>query len=142
MKLFNLFKKYEPETTNPEELERMHNKFLGDLGEKAAVKFLWDNGLRILEKNYRNEFGEIDIIAEEDETVIFLEVKTRTSDSYGSPEEAVDSFKQKHILQSARLYLKTQDVNDRDIRFDVVSIIHNEETKKNEINWIRDAFTG
>lgn len=137
MGFFNFFKK------KPDDAEiypGRYKKILGRLGEKAAAKFLFKNGLRIIETNYENEFGEIDIIAEDKDTVVFVEVKTRTSDKFGAPEEAVDDNKQNFITQTSKIYLKINKAEAREIRYDIISIIHDRNTKKNEINWIKNAF--
>jgi putative endonuclease len=94
----------------------------GKEGEDKAVKTLKKDGYRIIERNYRNLFGEIDIIAEEAGYLVFVEVKKRNSSSFGDPLQAVDKKKQQHIIRSAMYYLKDHKCFDRKIRFDVVGI--------------------
>lgn len=110
---------------------------LGCRGEAFGKAFLKRKGYRILEENYRTPVGEIDIIAREGETVVFVEVKTRESGRFGHPFEAVDIRKQKKISGAALLYLK----NLKTIppcRFDVVSVY--EGCGGFEAEHIRDAF--
>jgi putative endonuclease len=94
----------------------------GSKGEKLAGEFLENKGYKILEKNWRSGRYEIDIIAEEKNVLVFVEVKTRTNDYYGYPEESVNKTKQEHILQAAEDYLIRNDIN-KEIRFDIVSIM-------------------
>lgn len=97
-------------------------KILGDKGERIACKELKKKGYKILEKNYRIKLGEIDIIAQDGDTLVFVEVKTRSSDEYGTPAEAVDKHKQKRIRQVAASFLLKHKYKDTECRFDVVCI--------------------
>lgn len=94
----------------------------GKAGEKAAVDFLKKKGYRILKKNFRTAVGEIDIVAEHERTVVFIEVKTRSTDEYGHPFDAVTSAKQKKIAQTAESFISRYKVENRDLRFDVVAV--------------------
>jgi putative endonuclease len=94
----------------------------GIQGEDEAVKTLKRQGYRILERNYRNLFGEIDIVAEEDGYLVFVEVKKRNSSSFGTSLLAVDGRKKERIIRSAMFYLKDHKCFDRKVRFDVVGI--------------------
>ncbi|MCK4881465.1 MAG: YraN family protein, partial [Candidatus Omnitrophica bacterium] len=94
---------------------------LGQAGEDAAVAFLEREGYQILRRNFRNKFGEIDIIAKDRDTVCFVEVKTRTSEAYGSPFESVTKSKQRKIIYVALSYLNAQGREEANVRFDVVS---------------------
>ena len=91
-------------------------------GEDEAVKTLKRKGYKILERNYRNLFGEIDIVAEEDGYLVFVEVKKRNYASFGGSLLAVDAKKKAHIIRSATGYLKEHKCIDRRVRFDVVGI--------------------
>ena len=95
---------------------------LGLQGEKAAVKFLQEIGYRILARQHRNSFGEIDIIAESGKTTIFVEVKTRTGDGFGGLEQAVTPRKLRRIRRLAGIWLAGQDIRWRDLRIDVVGV--------------------
>jgi putative endonuclease len=110
---------------------------LGKEGEAIAVRFLKKNGYRIIQKNYRTPIGEIDIIARDGKTLVFVEVKARESIRYGLPFESVNSRKRKKIMNVATLYLK----RFRDVppcRFDVVSI--NYEKGRPVFDLIKNAF--
>lgn len=95
---------------------------LGDFGEKVAAEFLEKQGYVIEEKNYKSRAGEIDIIAKTKDEIVFFEVKTRTTDDFGSPAEAVDQKKQKRIRNAAATYMICQKITNYDVAFDVIEI--------------------
>ncbi len=97
-------------------------KKLGALGEATAVSFLQNEGYQIVERNYRIRLGEIDIIAEQGGDLVFIEVKTRTHNIYGSPFESVTLQKQKQLSKIALEYMTKRDCHGRSARFDVVAI--------------------
>ncbi|GAB4534571.1 MAG: YraN family protein [Thermodesulfovibrionia bacterium] len=110
---------------------------LGRKGEEIALRFLRKNGYKIVDRNYRTPIGEIDIIAKDEDTLVFIEVKTREGRGYGQPFEAVDKRKRQKIADVASLYLK----RFRDIppcRFDVVSISYKD--GKPQFQLFKDAF--
>ncbi len=110
---------------------------LGEKGEGLAVKFLKKKGYKIIKQNYKTPIGEIDILAKDKETLVFIEVKTRESVEYGLPFEAVNSHKKRKIANVALLYLK----RFKEIppcRFDIVSIYYKQ--GKPEFELIKDAF--
>lgn len=111
-------------------------RLLGNKGENLAVEYLKGKGFKILQRNFRTPLGEIDIIAEDREALVFIEVKTRSGDSFGLPFEAVDSKKRERMRRIALLYLKNLD-KERPVRFDVISI---EVKDRNSINHIMGAF--
>jgi putative endonuclease len=111
---------------------------LGSKGESLAVKFLKTKGYKIISKNYKTSIGEIDIIAQDGETVVFIEVKTRANDSFGYPFEAVHRKKRRKLRNLALLYLKNNG-QELPVRFDVLSIMYTEDSIK-EIEHIKDAF--
>jgi len=96
---------------------------LGKYGENVAVSFLKKHGYKILCKNYKNKLGEIDIIARDKDTLCFVEVKTRRTDRFGAPQEAISYSKQKKISQVALIFLKENHLLDQKARFDVVSLM-------------------
>ncbi|MFO7151692.1 MAG: YraN family protein [Bacillota bacterium] len=100
----------------------MNRKELGKLGEKYAVDYLKSNNYEIIEINYRCRYGEIDIIAKERNTLVFVEVKTRSSDAFGRGLEAVDLNKRRKIKQVALYFLNNYHRPVGDIRFDVIDI--------------------
>jgi putative endonuclease len=95
---------------------------LGLEGEERAIKTLRKQGYKILERNYRNPFGEIDIIAEEDGYLVFVEVKKRNTVTFGDPFHAINKKKKQHIIRSAMYYLKSHNSFHRPVRFDVVGV--------------------
>jgi putative endonuclease len=97
-------------------------KLLGREGEDRAAKFLAQRGYRILERNYRTRSGEIDLIALDRGVVVFVEVKTRTSNAFGAPELAVTPQKQRRMLKAALGYMKYKKLHQVPCRFDVVAI--------------------
>lgn len=101
-----------------------YKKELGRKGEDIAAAFLLASGYHLLERNYRALRGEIDIIAEQGHTLVFVEVKTKRSEGFGEPEEWVDRRKQKQIGKVAEAYLQDHDVEERDCRFDVVAVVY------------------
>ncbi len=113
---------------------------LGALGEEAASQYIRRRGYRILERNYRNRTGEIDIIAQDGQVIVFIEVKTRSSDEYGLPVDAVTKTKQSRLIRSASYYLKRRSA-PLECRFDVVSIIMGQNNKPRKIELIKDAFS-
>ena len=112
---------------------------LGDRGETAACDFLKKKGYEILEKNYRCKLGEIDVIARRSERLAFIEIKTRTSDRLGLPQEAVDLRKQEKILKIAEWYLKEKKIERAPLAFDVVAVLW-KEGQAPEMSLITDAF--
>lgn len=96
---------------------------LGYLGEILAAERLRREGYVILERNYRCPAGEIDLIAREENVLVFVEVRTRGSDGFGSPLESVDFSKQRRLREAARAYLRDRRPAYQDVRFDVVGIV-------------------
>jgi len=113
---------------------------LGARGERAAVKALKRAGYRIRDRNYRTRSGEVDVIAEHGDIVVFVEVKTRSDDAYGAPHEAVNPRKQQRVRRAAQRYLLEKDLRDRPCRFDVVSIVWRDGQRKPDVEIIPDAF--
>lgn len=110
------------------------NKVEGCKGELLAEQYLKKQKYKILEKNYRNKIGEIDIIAKDKDTLVFVEVKARESAIFGRPCEAVTPYKQNKIRGVASYYLMTKRQSDADCRFDVVEVMGE------EVNHIKNAF--
>ena len=95
---------------------------LGILGEELAFHALRRRGYKVLLRNYECALGEIDLIAKEKGALVFIEVKTRSTDAMGSPAEAVTSQKRRQIVRVAKYYLKRYGISDVACRFDVVSV--------------------
>ncbi|MDN5332712.1 MAG: putative endonuclease [Tepidanaerobacteraceae bacterium] len=100
----------------------MERKKIGDMGEKYALDYLKANNYEIVKVNYRSRYGEIDIIAREKNTLVFIEVKTRTSDTYGRGLEAVDIKKRKKIRLVSLNFLSEYCKPVGDFRFDVIEV--------------------
>ncbi|MCK5013529.1 MAG: YraN family protein [Candidatus Omnitrophica bacterium] len=112
---------------------------LGQIGEDAAIAFLERQGYHVLERNFRNKLGEIDIVAKDGDTICFIEVKTRKTDAFGSPFESVTKAKQRKIIFVALSYLKSQGREEANVRFDVVSVILGDEEDP-QVEIIKNAF--
>ncbi len=97
------------------------NKITGKCGEDFAAHYLKLHGYKILERNYKNKIGEIDIIAKRKNTLVFVEVKTRKSNEFGTPAQAVTYYKKQKIVNTARYYL-AKNPTDLDISFDVIEV--------------------
>lgn len=113
-----------------------HNE-LGKEGEAIALKYLLDNGYEILEKNFRHLKAEVDIIALKNNELIFVEVKTRSTDYFGEPAESVTRSKQRLMAEAADFYV----VNKKqgcEVRYDIISIVIKNNT--HTLHHIRDAF--
>ena len=112
----------------------LNNRAKGRAGESTAEEYLAVRGHEILEKNYRNRFGEIDIIAKDGKTFVFIEVKTRNNGFHGLPADAVDTRKQRRIGKVALSYISYKKIVNQPCRFDVLSIYDD------RIELIADAF--
>ena len=110
----------------------------GKKSENLAVWYLKKNGYKIIEQNYRTPLGEIDIIAKEKKTIVFVEVKSRQSIRYGNPKWAVTPKKQRKISMVALQYLKSTRQMDAKARFDVVAVMSNRDQPQIEI--VKNAF--
>lgn len=119
---------------------KKYNKLIGNYGEDLAKNFLNDKGYKIIATNFRSSTGEIDIIARHNDILIFIEVKSRFSSNYGFPIEAVNYIKYKKLLNTAKYYLYKNKITNNFIRFDVIEVFLDSESKKSKINHIEDAF--
>ena len=113
-------------------------QIFGEKGESIAVRHLKKKGYKILEKNYRTKLGEIDIIAKDKDTLVFVEVKSRRSWQFGNPKAAVTPAKQRKISKVALYYLKTNDRSNAKARFDVVTLTATRD--KSQIEIVKNAF--
>jgi putative endonuclease len=118
-------------------LRTFWNRWLGDRGERAAARYLRRRGLRVLTRGYRVRSGEIDLIARDGETLVFVEVKSRRR---GLPAEAVDREKQRRITLAALHFLRKHRLLDVRSRFDIVAIVWPDERGDPQIEHIPDAF--
>ncbi len=111
---------------------------LGRRGERAAEKHLRRNGYRIVARNFRAAGAEIDLVAMDGDTLVFVEVKTRRSRTAGAPEEAVDERKQKRMRRAAEAFAKRYRADETEMRFDIVAV--DASGKRLEIELLRNAF--
>lgn len=116
------------------------NKLVGNNSEKIAQKFLLENGYHILDCNFRNRSGEIDIICSKNNLIIIIEVKSRYSYQYGTPKESINYSKQKSIINVTKFYLLSKNIHNLNIRFDVIEVYMNYKDNSYIINHIKDAF--
>lgn len=112
----------------------MNNAEVWEKGEYKAKQFLISQKYRILHTNFKTNIGEIDIVAEDKRTIVFVEVKAKSSDKFGLPREMVTPYKQQKIIKVATQYQKRYDLFDRPCRFDVIEILGD------EITHIKNAF--
>ena len=116
-------------------------RITGSKGEEAAAGFLARSGYEILDKNVRTRAGEIDLVAKEGKTLVFVEVKTRRDMEGDPPQAAVNTRKQNRLGKLAHGYLKLKRLRQVSCRFDVVSVIFNEEGAVKAIRHIPNAFS-
>lgn len=116
----------------------LQRKKLGKEGEGRAIKTLLKLGYEIIQKNYKNKIGEIDIVSKDKNTWCFVEVKTKTGSGYGSPEEMVGRRKQQKIIKTAELYLLEHKLKNPNWRIDVVAV----DIETDEIRVIKNAVWG
>lgn len=112
---------------------------LGERGEMVACGHLREQGYRILETNYRCRIGEIDVVAQKNGRLVFVEIKTRAQDAFGAPEESVGWAKQRKIIRLAEWYLKDKKQTDVSVSFAVLAVRWNG-TQDPEIRLIENAF--
>ncbi|WP_457624456.1 YraN family protein [Persephonella sp.] len=108
----------------------------GRLFEDRAVDFLKSSGYEIIGRNFKTRYGEIDIIARDGDTVVFVEVRYRKSSAFGSPEETINLRKIKKIIRAANRYISMKGLENTDIRFDVIAM------DEDGIRHIKNAFEG
>lgn len=101
----------------------VERKMVGKKGEEAARYLLEEKGYRIIETNYRCPLGEIDLIAAEGKTIVFVEVRTKTGMAFGSPEESINTEKSRRLYRLAQYYLKVNSKNEHPVRIDLVAIM-------------------
>lgn len=109
------------------------------MGEQMAGKYLQENSLQIIDMNVRTAYGEIDLIAKDGETTVFVEVKTRSNLTFGHPETGMTAVKIRHLLNSVQAYLLEHEDCSGDWRIDVVAIMKISGTSP-EIVWFKNAL--
>jgi len=122
-------------------LFRRFDKPIGETGEQVAARYLKKKGLKVLERNFWTRAGEIDLIVKDNETIVFVEVKTRSSIKIASPEDAVTRKKQRNIYRVAELYLKKRGLLHKvNARFDIVSVVKDKTGKLKVASHFKRAF--
>lgn len=119
-------------------MEDPHNIKLGKLGEDLATDYLVSKGYTIFERNWRNHHKEIDIIAFDGKMLVIVEVKTRQTDDFGTPDLAVDRRKQRLLIAAANAYIFSHNI-DYETRFDIITVVLKEGQEPN-IEHLEDAF--
>lgn len=114
-----------------------HND-LGRVGELEAIEFLIQNGFQILATNWRFRRDEVDVICQNNEYLVFVEVKTRSSREFGDPSDAVTNAKMMHLIEAAEEYIVSKNI-EKETRFDVIEVVVN--GNEFNINHIPDAFS-
>lgn len=112
----------------------LHKKILGKKGERLAAEFVKKQGMKILKRNYRTPLGEADLIAKDGDEIVFIEVKTRTVESYGAPKEAVGKSKQERYRRIALCYW-SETKSEPNARFDVAEVFAD-----GRIEYTKNAF--
>jgi putative endonuclease len=118
---------------------RVKSKEKGRLGEEAACRFLKDAGYRIVERNYRCPIGEMDIVAWDGDTMVFVEVKCSTTSDPIPPKYRIDIHKKRKLTRLAHLYMKQKSLECQSARFDVVQVLLGQDGSV-KVDLIKDAF--
>ncbi len=116
---------------------RKNTKEIGDRGEEQAKAHLLENGYLLLETNWRHKKYELDIIAKINQTIVFIEVKTRKNNTFGEPELSVTQKKQQFLIAAAQHYVITNNIEE-EFRFDIIAITNNSQSKS--IQHLESAF--
>jgi putative endonuclease len=117
-----------------------NKKTIGKKGEDFSATYLQGKGLEIIERNFRTRNGEIDLVAEDGNTLVFVEVKTRRSESAGNILESINEKKQIQLRRIAEAYLCEKGWMEREVRFDVVGIQKIKTRQSWQVQWIKGAF--
>jgi putative endonuclease len=119
----------------------LERKKMGAAGEAAAARFLRRNGYKIVARNWRCAAGEIDIVARRRALLVFVEVKTRVTDEYADPMQNVNFSKKKHIIATAKAFLRDKKLTGEEYRFDVVSVVWGSGRRPEKIEHHEGAFS-
>ena len=120
-----------------------YNKMLGNFGEEMATQYLQKQHYKVLDRNFNTRLGEIDIVALDKDCLCFVEVKTRTTDRYGKPVNAVNYLKRNHLINTAKIYITKNKMLNYKARFDIVEVFVKKDDNKLEVekvNLIKNAF--
>lgn len=122
-------------------LEKAKHLLTGEAAEEDACQFLIGQKLKLVCKNYRCRFGEIDLIMQDQQSLVFVEVRYRKHSQFGSGAESITVSKQRKLIKTASYYLqKTSGTTQLAARFDVISMSPDIKSKQSKIDWIKDAF--
>lgn len=119
-------------------MRKRNNLPLGKLGENIASHYLQKQGYKIIKANFQKGYSQIDLVALDKSCLVFVEVKTRRSMTYGSGEESVGYFKIRQIIKSSQYYLLTHPQFDQEIRIDVISILLSEDRQVRDIKHFKN----
>lgn len=119
--------------------DNMYNKRVGNFGEMLVLTYLENLNYEIIDRNFYTKYGEIDIIAKDKEEYIFIEVKTRTSDKYGRPAEAVNNNKEKNIERASSVYIYQNRLENQYVRYDIIEVYFLNKNKY-YINHLKNNF--
>ncbi len=118
-------------------IKKISSMTIGKQAETLACRYLQQQGLHLIQRNFSCRFGEIDLIMRDQDTLVFIEVRMRSHAHFMHPRDTIDAFKQKKIIKTAIYYLQQQKLTSRMIcRFDVIAI----EKEDNQLQWIKRAF--
>jgi len=117
-------------------------KRLGDAGEELATRELVRRGYVVRERNWRCPEGGLDLVAEQGETLVFVEVRTRRGNRFGTPEESITLAKRAHLIAAAQAYLQAHSLQDRDWRIDVVAVEMSAQGQLRRVDVIENAIEG
>jgi putative endonuclease len=122
------------------DISMARNQRIGKWGEDLAENFLIAKGLLVIDRNVFTPYGELDIVARQDDTIVFVEVKARTSMSFGFPETALNARKKAHLVDAASYYMQQHLDLEGDWRVDVIAIRGNPSNPTPEIEWFENAL--
>ncbi len=112
----------------------------GEAGETAAARELARQGMTLLERNLRSAGAEVDLVALDGDTIVFVEVKARSSDAFGTAEEAVDRDKRRRIVRAARAFLRRKGLSRQPCRYDIAAVDLDARGRPTAVRWTRGAF--
>lgn len=117
-----------------------YNKTIGNYGENLSLKHLIKNNYKILDTNFRTSYGEIDIVATINNIIVFLEIKSRYTDSFGKAIESITYYKQKQIIKLSKYYIHKYNLYNYNVRYDIIEVYFNNRNNLYKLNHIIDAF--
>jgi putative endonuclease len=117
-----------------------YQKHIGEIGERIAEKYLQDQGYLVLDQNFTVKYGEIDLVAQDGDCVVFVEVKTRTSAAFGNPEDSVTPAKIERMQNAALMWLQVHPEAPDDWRMDVIAILIDQHNHVNDLQHFINAY--